>query len=37
VPMLNEYHEVREELDSLLNKWERGQDELESLKTNLGL
>ncbi|MBK5100210.1 MAG: ABC-F family ATP-binding cassette domain-containing protein, partial [Desulfobacteraceae bacterium] len=37
VPLLNEYHEVRKELDSLLNKWEQGQGELESLKTNLGL
>ena len=37
VPLLNEYHEVREELDSSLNKWEQAQVELESLKADLGL
>jgi len=37
VPLLNEYKDVREQLDALLLEWEAGQTELESTKEDLGL
>ena len=37
VPLLNEYHDVREEVEALLSRWESGQQELETIKENLGV
>ena len=36
VPLLNEYNQVREELDRLLYRWERDQARLEAEKKRLG-
>ena len=37
VPLLTEYKDIREKLDKLLFKWEKGQDRLESVKRDLGV
>jgi len=37
IPLLNEYRDVREELDDLLLAWEKQQVELESTKKDLGV
>jgi len=37
VPLLNEFHDIKNTLDELLMKWEQGQDELESTKRDLGV
>ncbi len=37
IPLLNEYRDVREELDDLLAAWEKQQVELESTKKDLGV
>ena len=37
VPLLTEYKDIREKLDKLLFKWEKGQDRLESVKLDLGV
>jgi len=36
VRLINEYHDVKEELDTLIQKWEQCQERLESTRKKLG-